>query len=66
MITVDSVCCICQLRQQTGLSHEKFVLTNMYYRTYFVSIEAAKYNNAAIYDKQRIADRFGVVLECII
>ncbi len=49
------------LRQQTGLSQEKFALKIGMDRTYFASVEAGK-RNIAIVNIKKIADGLGVTL----
>ena len=61
MITVDLGNRIKELRQQTGLSQEKFALKIGMDRTYFASVEAGK-RNIAINNIQKIADGLGVTL----
>lgn len=50
-----------ELRQQTGLSQEKFALKIGMDRTYFASVEAAK-RNIAIINIKKIADGLNVSL----
>ena len=50
-----------ELRQQTGLSQEKFALKIGMDRTYFASVEAGK-RNIAIVNIKKIAGRLGVTL----
>lgn len=50
-----------KLRQQTGLSQEKFALKIGMDRTYFASVEAGK-RNIAIVNIKKIADGLGVTL----
>ena len=50
-----------KLRQQTGLSQEKFALKIDMDRTYFASVEAGK-RNIAIVNIKKIADGLGVTL----
>lgn len=61
MITVDLGKRIRELRQQTGLSQEKFALKIGMDRTYFASVEAGK-RNIAIININKIADGLGVTL----
>ncbi len=61
MITVDLGNRIRELRQQTGLSQEKFALKIGMDRTYFASVEAGK-RNIAIINIKKIADGLGVSL----
>ena len=61
MITVDLGKRIRELRQQTGLSQEKFALKIGMDRTYFASVEAGK-RNIAIVNIKKIADGLGVTL----
>lgn len=50
-----------KLRQQTGLSQEKFALKIGMDRTYFASVETGK-RNIAIVNIKKIADGLGVTL----
>ena len=50
-----------QLRNEKGLSQEKFALSIDMDRTYFASVEAGK-RNIAIKNIQKIADGLGVSL----
>ena len=50
-----------KLRQQSGLSQEKFALKIDMDRTYFASVEAGK-RNIAIVNIKKIADGLGVTL----
>ncbi|MDB8746946.1 helix-turn-helix transcriptional regulator [Ruminococcus bicirculans] len=50
-----------ELRQQTGLSQEKFALKIGMDRTYFASVEAGK-RNIAIINIKKIADGLNVSL----
>ncbi len=50
-----------QLRQQTGLSQEKFALKIGMDRTYFASVELGK-RNIAIINLEKIAKGLGVTL----
>ena len=59
MITEDLGKRIRELRQQTGLSQEKFALKIGMDRTYFASVEAGK-RNIAIVNIKKIADGLGV------
>lgn len=61
MITEDLGKRIRKLRQQTGLSQEKFALKIGMDRTYFASVEAGK-RNIAIMNIKKIADGLGVTL----
>lgn len=61
MITEDLGKRIRELRQQTGLSQEKFALKIGMDRTYFASVEAGK-RNIAICNIKKIADGLGVSL----
>ena len=61
MITVDLGLRIRELRQQTGLSQEKFALKIGMDRTYFASVEAGK-RNIAVVNIKRCADGLGVSL----
>ena len=61
MITEDLGKRIRKLRQQTGLSHEKFTLKIGMVRTYFASVEAGK-RNIAIVNIKKIADGMDVSL----
>lgn len=61
MITEDLGKRIRELRQQTGLSQEKFALKIGMDRTYFASVEAGK-RNIAIVNIKKIADGLGVTL----
>ena len=61
MITVDLGNRIRALRQQTGLSQEKFALKIGMDRTYFASVEAGK-RNIAIINIKKIADGLDVTL----
>lgn len=61
MITEDLGKRIRELRQQTGLSQEKFALKIGMDRTYFASVEAGK-RNIAIVNIKKIADGLGVPL----
>lgn len=58
MITEDLGKRIRELRQQTGLSQEKFALKIGMDRTYFASVEAGK-RNIAIVNIKKIADGLG-------
>lgn len=59
MITEDLGKRIRELRQQTGLSQEKFALKIGMDRTYFASVEAGK-RNIAIVNIEKIANGLGV------
>ena len=61
MITEDLGKRIRKLRQQTGLSQEKFKLKIGMDRTYFASVEAGK-RNIAIVNIKKIADGLDVSL----
>lgn len=61
MITINLGNRIRQLRQQTGLSQEKFALKIGMDRTYFASVEAGK-RNIAIINIKKIADGLDVSL----
>ena len=61
MITADLGKRIPELRQQTGLSQEKFALKIGMDRTYFASVEAGK-RNIAIVNIKKIADGLEVSL----
>lgn len=61
MITEDLGKRIRELRQQTGLSQEKFALKIGMDRTYFASAEAGK-RNIAIVNIKKIADGLGITL----
>ena len=61
MITEDLGKRIRKLRQQTGLSQEKFTLKIGMVRTYFASVEAGK-RNIAIVNIKKIADGMDVSL----
>ena len=61
MVTEDLGKRIRELRQQTGLSQEKFALKIGMDRTYFASVEAGK-RNIAIVNIKKIADGLGVSL----
>lgn len=61
MITEDLGKRIRELRQQTGMSQEKFALKIGMDRTYFASVEAGK-RNIAIVNIKKIADGLGVTL----
>lgn len=61
MITEDLGKRIRKLRQQTGLSQEKFTLKIGMDRTYFASVEAGK-RNIAIVKIKKIADGLDVSL----
>lgn len=64
MITVELGNRIRELRQQTGLSQEKFALKIGMDRTYFASVESGK-RNIAIENIKKIADGLGVTLSCL-
>ncbi len=61
MITIDLGNRIRTLRQEIGLSQEKFALNIDMDRTYFASVEAGK-RNIAIINIKKIADGLGVTL----
>lgn len=61
MITVELGTKIKELRNQKGLSQEKFALDIGMDRTYFASVEAGK-RNIAIVNIKKIADGLGVTL----
>ena len=61
MITEDLGKRIRKLRQQTGLSQEKFTLKIGMDRTYFASVEAGR-RNIAIVNIKKIADGLDVSL----
>lgn len=61
MITEDLGKRIRELRQQTGLSQEKFALKIGMDRTYYASVEAGK-RNIAIVNIKKIADGLDITL----
>ena len=61
MITKDLGKRIRDLRQQTGLSQEKFALKIGMDRTYFASVETGK-RNIAILNIKKIADGLSITL----
>ena len=61
MITEDLGKRIRELRQQTGLSQEKFSLKIGMDRTYFASVEAGK-RNISIVNIKKISDGSGITL----
>lgn len=61
MITAELGARIKELRNQKGLSQEKFALDIGMDRTYFASVEAGK-RNIAIINTKKIADGLGVTL----
>lgn len=61
MITVKLGKRIRELRNQKGMSQEKFALNIGMDRTYFASVEAGK-RNIAILNIKKIADGLGVTL----
>ena len=61
IITIELGNRIRELRQQTGLSQEKFALKIGMDRTYFASVEAGK-RNIAIINIKKIADGLNVSL----
>lgn len=62
MVVDDFANRIKELRQQQGLSQEKFALKIDMDRTYYASVEAGK-RNVSIKNIKKIADGFGVSLE---
>lgn len=48
-----------ELRQQTGLSQEKFALTIGMDRTYYSSVESGK-RNLSLLNIKKLADGFGI------
>lgn len=62
MVVNDFANRIKELRQQQGLSQEKFALKIDMDRTYYASVEAGK-RNVSIKNIKKIADGFGVSLE---
>lgn len=61
MITVELGTRIKELRNQKGLSQEKFALNIGMDRTYFASVETGK-RNISIINIKKIADGLGVTL----
>lgn len=61
MITTELGTRIKELRNQKGLSQEKFALDIGMDRTYFASVEAGK-RNIAIINIKKIADGLGITL----
>ena len=61
MITAELGARIRELRNQKGLSQEKFALDIGMDRTYFASVEAGR-RNIAIINIKKIADGLGVTL----
>ena len=61
MVTVDLGKRIRKLREESGLSQEKFALKIGMDRTYFASVESGK-RNIAIVNIKKIADGLGVSL----
>ncbi|MCI8920431.1 MAG: helix-turn-helix transcriptional regulator [Acutalibacter sp.] len=61
MITAELGARIKELRNQKGLSQEKFALDIGMDRTYFASVEAGR-RNIAIINIKKIADGLGVTL----
>lgn len=61
MITKDLGNRIKELRQEAGLSQEKFALKIEMDRTYFASVEAGR-RNIAICNIKKIADGLGITL----
>ena len=62
MVIDDFANRIKELRQQQGLSQEKFALKIDMDRTYYASVEAGK-RNVSIKNIKKIADGFGISLE---
>lgn len=62
MVVDDFANRIKELRQQQGLSHEKFALKIDMDRTYYASVEAGK-RNVSIKNIKKIADGFEISLE---
>lgn len=62
MVVDDFANRIKELRQQQGLSQEKFALKIDMDRTYYASVEAGK-RNVSIKNIKKIADGFEVTLE---
>ena len=62
MVVVDFANRIKELRQQQGLSQEKFALKIDMDRTYYASVEAGK-RNVSIKNIKKIADGFEISLE---
>ena len=62
MVVDDFANCIKELRQQQGLSQEKFALKIDMDRTYYASVEAGK-RNVSIKNIKKIADGFEISLE---
>lgn len=62
MVVEDFANRIKELRQQQGLSQEKFALKIDMDRTYYASVEAGK-RNISIKNIKKIADGFGLSLE---
>ena len=50
---------VSELRQQTGLSQEKFALTIGMDRTYYSSVESGK-RNISLLNIKKLADGFGI------
>ncbi len=61
MITKDFGQRVKELRNQTGLSQEKFALKIGMDRTYYASVEAGK-RNIALQNIKKIADGFSISL----
>ena len=61
MITKDFGQRVKELRNQTGLSQEKFALKIGMDRTYYASVEAGK-RNIALQNIKKIAEGFGISL----
>lgn len=53
-----------ELRQQTGLSQEKFALQIGMDRTYFSSVELGK-RNISLINIKKIADGLGMPVQCL-
>lgn len=62
MVVDDFANRIKELRQQQGLSQEKFALKIDMDRTYYASVEAGK-RNVSIKNIKKIADGFEILLE---
>ena len=62
MVVDDFANRIKELRQQQGLSQEKFALKSDMDRTYYASVEAGK-RNVSIKNIKKIADGFEISLE---
>ena len=59
MIQQDFGCACKKLREEKGLSQEKFALLIEMDRTYYASVESGK-RNISIQNVKRIADGFGI------